>query len=249
MRSHCKAARKKSQAAVFSNERLSGGHHTGGHDAIELADRIKLCAPDARILMVVREQRSLLLSLYAQYVKGFGCVSLEEYLHPTYTTHNKELFNPVTLEFDKLATEYMKRFDEVLILPFELLKSDPAKMIESILEFMGMEISESEKLSLVGNPHQNVSRPPALQRLDRFLLPLRSSNVPHVGATYHNAVGRTFARALSAGIGSLPMKGLNNRLKAKNEKIINEFATNRFSQSNERLSKLVGMNLKSFGYT
>jgi len=234
---------------VFSNERLSGGHHTGGHDAVELADRIKMCAPNARILIFVREQKSLLLSLYAQYVKGMGCLSLAEYCDPRYTTHTKELFNPVTLEFDRLVAEYMRRFDRVLVLPFELLKADPDNVIKTILNFAGVSEHEAKKISVASRGATNVSRSAILQRVDRFFHPFRSRNIPHVGSTYCNRFSRTFARSISGVVKHLPLGILERRLRRADEAFISNFVAHRYSESNRHLSEMIGIDLHRLGYT
>ena len=234
---------------VFSNERLSGGHHTGGHDALELAARIKACAPNARIVFLIREQKSLLLSLYAQYVKGMGCLSLAEYCDPRYTTHTKELFNPVTLEFDRLISEYMRRFHRVLVLPFELLKADPNHTIMTILDFAGVSNAERSNISVTGRAARNVSRSATVQRVDRFFHPFRSCNIPHVGSTYCNSFSRTFARSISGLVKNLPLGRLERRLRRKDEAFISKFVANRYSESNQRLSEMIDIDLQSLGYT
>jgi len=235
--------------AVFSNERLSGGHHTGGHDSLELAQRIRACSPNARILLFVREQKSLLQSLYAQYVKGMGCASLAEYCNPSYTRHTKELFNPVTLEFDRLVSEYMKRFDQVLVLPVEWLKENPDEVLCRILDFFGLPESRRAGLTLKSRRPRNVSRPATVRRIDRILHPLRSRNIPHVGSTYYNPVGRAFAGLTSRAVSLLPLQPLDRYFHGKERAYIEEFIGDRYSDSNRRLSKLIGMDLSTFGYS
>lgn len=57
---------------VLSWERLSGSPHAGGFDAAQIAGRLHEMYPDARVLIGVREQRSMTLALYRQYVRDGG---------------------------------------------------------------------------------------------------------------------------------------------------------------------------------
>jgi len=249
VRGYQKIAEHEGAVPVFSNERLSGGHHTGGHDSVDLCERIALVAPEARILLFVREQKSLILSLYAQYVKAMGCVSLQEYCQSSYTNHNKELFNPITLEFDRLVACYLDRFQNVLVMPFELLKRDPDAVIARIVEFAGGSVAVLKGRDFGHTAARNTARSAVLQRVDRFLHPLRYHNIPHVGSTYYNPIGRYLAGGVSRMVGWLPTKWLDRRLSRKDRAFVEKFVANRYVESNSRLSKLIGMNLADLGYS
>src|SRR4051812_2204799 len=55
-------ARSRGLYPVISNERFSGSPEHGGHDSQYVADRLKQLVPDARVLIVIREQKSMALS-------------------------------------------------------------------------------------------------------------------------------------------------------------------------------------------
>jgi hypothetical protein len=65
---------------VLSSERLSGEPHFGGYDSEIIADRLAAVFPDARILVVIREQTSMFLSIYKEYIRRGGAASLKQYL-------------------------------------------------------------------------------------------------------------------------------------------------------------------------
>ena len=67
---------------VASHERLSGSPHTGGHDSHVMAERVAAVFPDGCVLIVVREQRSMALSCWRQFVKVGGPIPLRRYLAP-----------------------------------------------------------------------------------------------------------------------------------------------------------------------
>jgi hypothetical protein len=60
---------------MVSSERLSGNPHSGGYDSAVLAERLHQVFPGARVLVMIREQRSMILSSWAQYVRvGGACL-------------------------------------------------------------------------------------------------------------------------------------------------------------------------------
>src|SRR5688572_31265244 len=67
---------------VISNERLAGHPLSNGYDRQTLARRILLVFPQARILLVIREQNALIMSNYMQYLKYGGWHTPEGYLKP-----------------------------------------------------------------------------------------------------------------------------------------------------------------------
>jgi hypothetical protein len=87
---------------VLSRERLSGSLCGGGYDSKEIADRLVRVFPAAKILIVIREQRAMLLSSYQQTVKGSSCLSLKQFLNQSQREKqrvhlfNLERFNTIT---------------------------------------------------------------------------------------------------------------------------------------------------------
>ena len=57
---------------MVSFPRLSGHPYSGGYDSRMIADRVAEVFPEARILIVIREQRSMIVSTYKQYVNAGG---------------------------------------------------------------------------------------------------------------------------------------------------------------------------------
>jgi hypothetical protein len=90
---------------VISLERLSGSALSGGYDSREIAERLHLVFPDARILVAVREQRSMLVSTYKGYVQQGGAASLASFLDPPRSRSVRvPLFDARFLEYDRLVS-------------------------------------------------------------------------------------------------------------------------------------------------
>ena len=136
-----KAALERGLVPVISHEQLAGNAHTGGHNSRAVADRLAEAFPEARVLIVIREQQAMVLSVYKQYVRAAGAASLRRYLNPPRRGSDRgiPLFDPSFLEFHRLIAHYMERFGaaQVLVLPFESLRHDAAGFIDRIVGFAG----------------------------------------------------------------------------------------------------------------
>ena len=90
-----------------------------------LAERLRATFPEARILLVFREQRALIRSMYSQHITDGGVESLGRFLDtPEPRLGRKPSFNLAVYEFDRLIALYRQLFgpDQVLALPVELLE-------------------------------------------------------------------------------------------------------------------------------
>ena len=87
---------------VISNERFSGNPAAGWHDAERTAQRLHQVMPQARILLVVREQEDLLRSIWRQQIRIGSICSLEDFLRPLEIgDHRLPAFDPDFLRFDR----------------------------------------------------------------------------------------------------------------------------------------------------
>ena len=235
---------------VFSNERLTGGPHYGAQDAVSLMNRLWEIAPDASILLVIREQASMIRSMYAQFVRAFGVCALAEYLDSSYTKHCKETFDPCSLEYHRLVAAYINRFgrESVHVLPFELLVSDREIFRRRVLEACGIKSDEQKGLTWTMPDKANV-RSSALQvAFLRRLNPLIRPSIPHVGATYYSRPASLIARAVVKIAGSSVFSALNRRLERRQTDYVKQFVGDRYAESNAILHELTGLDLAAMGY-
>lgn len=123
---------------ILSNERISGNAMSGGFDAIILADRLYEAIPDARILIVIREQRKMALSIYKQFVSEGGAISLKHFINQL-PYAKVPWFDKQFLEFHHLIAYYQKLFgeDDVLVLPFEHFLRSKVEFCNAIARFSG----------------------------------------------------------------------------------------------------------------
>jgi hypothetical protein len=103
--------------------------------------------PEAKVLLVLREQRDLVRSLWLQYVRIGGPASLRDYLRaPDPGDHRAPCFDPSFLRFDRLVESLDRRFgrEQVLAIPYDRLRQDPRDFLARIGAFLGTEIPPPE---------------------------------------------------------------------------------------------------------
>ncbi|QDP20198.1 hypothetical protein [Sphingomonas xanthus] len=69
---------------LICEENLSGYLHNGGFGGLvpkEVAHRLKAVFPDAQIVVFLRSQPAVIEASYAQYIRGGGTHSIDDYLH------------------------------------------------------------------------------------------------------------------------------------------------------------------------
>ena len=226
---------------VVSWERLSGSPHAGGFDSAALARRLHTVFSDARVLVVVREQRSMIYALYQQYVRNGGIASLEGYLRPRHTAEVPQ-FCLKHLEYDRLVRLYRELFGKkrVLVLAFEELRADPRGFAARVAAYAGAGGSiHSSALAA-----ENTSFKPATVALKRHANRWFVRNALSPGARYYvkNHEER-FARldgVLPAWLGKRRARGW----RVKIERLVGH----RYRPSNSRLQQMVETDLSDVGY-
>jgi Sulfotransferase family len=129
---------------VVSFPRLSGHAFSGGYDSQELADRLAAVFPDARVLIVIREQRSMIVSAYKQYVPAGGVCTIEHFLAADPESRRVPRFDFGHFAYDRLIRYYHSLFgrESVLVLPYEQLVRDGRGFVGTIGEFAGRAIPD-----------------------------------------------------------------------------------------------------------
>lgn len=123
----------------ISSEILSGLPYNGAREAADYARRLRTIAPTAKILITIREQKRLLVSLYMQYVRRGGTTKPHNFFSPQ-PELGYSRFDYRHLCFDRLVGYYQQLFGaaQVLVLPHELLVRQPHAFIEKIYQFAGV---------------------------------------------------------------------------------------------------------------
>lgn len=233
---------------VISNERLIGHWHTGGYDAFEIADRLAATFPEAKILMTIREQQSMINSVYRQYVRKGGGRSVSDYLQPPYWGKWRGPgFSLKFFDYDRYIRYYHDKFssDRVTVVPLELLIDAPDEFYERILSFSQAEPDPEFELDPDAD---NVGIDAFDAMVRRRLNPFKKRDyVNDYSSLYTPVRGGLSRRLLLATNTATPevlKKASSYRLKQEIHRIVGDH----YRPSNRRTNDLIDVDLERFDY-
>ena len=121
---------------VISSEILSGHPFYGGIGSDVYADRLKQVAGDGRILVSVRSQTKVLVSVYMQYLLRGGTMNCADFFEGK-TDFGYNAFRPEHFEYDRLVEYYQTLFgdENVHVVTQESLKADMNAAASDIAQF------------------------------------------------------------------------------------------------------------------
>jgi hypothetical protein len=244
-----RAVEERGLVPVLSAERLTGDAHLRGHDSGRIADRLASVFPDAKVLMVIREQRGMILATYKQYVSAGGLLRLQDYLGPNRGMYQWP-FELVQFAYDRLIARYLERFGEenVLVLPLELFRREPHDFVSRIVRFTEAAATEEAIARLPFGVVENPARPAmsvvAKRRLNRIL---RQRLTPWAPLDGHGRTGKALRR-LAWKVGTGAPARLNDALEQRMKAMVAEATGNFYRASNARTAELIGIDLRDYGY-
>lgn len=256
--------------SVISSERLSGNPHSGGYDSKEMADRLKKLFPDGKVFVVIREQRSAVLSSYIQYLRAGGPCKIEDYLHPS--SRNQQimpLFNFEYFDYSRLLNYYFEIFgkENVLVLPFELFKENASEFCSRIASFA--EVKGLEELPFREKTNKRISALSASilrysnklfakTRLNPSAMDLKSftnkknkrnqNQDSDTQAIDENPDRNSGAYKKILAIDGLIAKPIHSFFDKKLKQVIEEELKGRYKTSNKAISAQIGIDLAAYGY-
>jgi len=228
-----------------SHERLSGNPHSSGFDASVISRRLKNVFPNAKVLIVIREQSAWLLSNYFQYLSAGGTYSITKYLNSSYDG-KRPGFAPYHIEYHHLIKKYSSLFgkENVLVLPYELFKQSSLKFIKEFDEFLSIETNLDEINTEVKiNAKSNFFINYKLRALNNILIPSSLNN-----CNTHNRFLMATASTFKTIATTLAPQNLDDKLIKKLRRQIDDWAKDRYCQSNQTTQILTGLNLFDYGY-
>lgn len=236
-----------SKIPVISHERLSGNPHSSGFDSSIIARRLHNFFPNAKILIVIREQSSWLLSNYFRYLTVGGNHSLNKYLNTKYDG-KRPGFSPAHLEYHHLIENYQSNFskENVLVIPYEQLFLSKEVFLKELGNFLDYDLSS---IDLDFGRRINETTNYLLNYRLRFLNPfIHSSSVNNDLNLNHEL----FRRIIFKGKSFLTHMISSEKDKKTNEKlqtVIRKWISDRYDESNKKTSDLIGIDLAKLGYS
>jgi hypothetical protein len=234
---------------VVSFERFSGNPFSGGYDSKEIADRLASVFPGSRFLMVVREQRSMIVSTYKQYVREGGALSPTKFMTPP-TSRSMRIpwFDFRHFEYDRLLAYYRSLFgpEAVLALTYEQFVADPRTFVAEIARFAGKPLSEEALDSLRFDRKTNPGPPATAIAARRMLNGIGVCSdlnpAPPLSSPVFWRLGKRIDRL------SLAPRQTVEREEEKLRRAVEEVVGERYADSNRRTAELTGVDLAAYGW-
>ena len=231
---------------VITAEQLSGNPHSGGYRRKELAVRLHQTFPYAKVLIVIREQRPMILSNYKQYVKAGGPLSIKEYLNvPVSRRRRGPAFSQTYFKYDRLIDWYYRLFghEKVLVLLYEVFRESPQRFVNQIISFSGARETVDLKFDAKENVSLQATACAVKRRLNPFITRdfVNGHSILYVPGLWGllNPVLRTISSVVPDWIN----EGFERRLRAEVDAIADQYR-----ESNRATSQLTGLDLASYGY-
>ena len=231
---------------VLSEEVLVGDHIHGKYWGKEVADQLHAVFPEALILIFIREQKSLVKSSYGQYLRAGSAATIQRYIGSAGTLMPG--FGAICqldyLEYDLLIEYYQNLFgrENVLVLPFELLKKDQQTVAKRIISFAGSKGTFRNLQTSARNVGFKGATFSVRRNLNIFCAPVDSYGGSRVPLTWR------IANKLSSVIDRVIPQSIHKRAGEQLDRLIADGVTDYFRESNQRTSHLIGINLADLGY-
>lgn len=224
-------------ARVVSSEILSGNPLRGGQDCAENARRLQRIAPDARILVTIREQLSMAASMYMQYISRGGALPASRFFDGP-LDFGYPLFDPVHLEYHRLVGFYRELFGpaRVHVLTFEQFRAAPEDFVASIDRLAGAP-GISTAAVRAARSGRNVSSPEYAVPLLRRVNHLRAGPVSPDPILDLGEGSRLLYRSIRRAANAMPVRRLVRRPNPVRDLIATRFS-GRFEASNRALAAL-----------
>lgn len=250
LKQHHQAAHNDSLVLALSHERLSGYPASGGYDQIEIAQRLHEAFPEGKVLIIIREQCAVLLSMYLQSVSDGSSLSLGQFLAPPEPHIRRQpLFRRSFYCYDVLIRRYQELFgtENVKVLPYELLRFDLGRFASELQDFTGANCSEDIDLVDILRTPMNPALPLAFQLMRRqanklFRTQLSNSGPIKISSTSVHSAVKKMRNAIS------PLSVFDRSLKQRYRSQILEATKGEYIESNNLTSELIGIDLSNLGY-
>jgi sulfotransferase family protein len=242
--------------AILCEEDLSGVLHNGGlltdYVAKEIARELHAIAPDAKVVIFVRNQVSMAASLYQQYVREGGTSSVRHYLFPEDYLHLGRIrplkvprFDFSALEYDRLIAHYDSLFgrERVFAFAYEHFARDAPAFLSDFCAELGIAMPSG-----IDRRRLNSSYRAGLIPVARFLNLFTRRSVADKIAVLHIPYWYPARKLLLDRLNRLPLFG---RVPAAENVLgsqVSGWIRQRFAESNRALQERLGVNLEELGY-
>jgi hypothetical protein len=245
---------------VISRETLSMRFYRSTYQRI-LSDRFYQVFPNAKIFFFIREQMSAIYSVYNQSVKGDYHKTIEQFIEDSLPSKTNKILkanikkiSATQYRFDLLTECYQKNYgpDNVLVLPFEMLKRQPVETLEKIMKFAEVKIEvEKQKeylLELLSEKDTNKALKAGIldlkSKINKMIFYPNPETIEPYKWLFQLSLTYKIARVFELIIPEKIHQAEEKRIKS----LIEKNYGNLYQESNRRTSELIGIDLSEYGY-
>jgi hypothetical protein len=240
---------------ILCEEELSGNIHNGGLYGFlskETAIRIKEVLPDCSVVIFIRNQLSMISSVYSQYIREGGTHSPERYLfHEKYLSETgfspryAPLFSFDHFEYLPLVKHYQEVFGEeqVFVYPYEAFNADTKTFMKDFEDSHNIHAN----WTLVKNQRVNQSYKRHTLYLARLLNLFTYRDVTDKRILINIPYFYKFRRHILKVLNYLPISSAPTAEDNLGREVT-EFIRQRYSISNNELRSHLKLPLEKYGY-
>lgn len=236
-------ARRRGLVAVLSDEWLTGNQITADYRGKYVADAMHASFPEARVLIVIREQRAMIMSSYREFVLCGGALTLEQFLG---LGLKEEVFHAHCrldhLEYHLVIEHYQALFgkDRVMVEPFERIFKDTTEFHGRVAAFCGARgnYEAPPPASNVGLRGSALLARRVLNNLDHpFTFQFERAELRRRWISRFTTLAQRAAPA-----------AIDDKLEASLKARLDALVGRTYADSNARTGALIGIDLGAFGY-
>ncbi len=218
-----------------------------------IAKRFKALFPDAKILLIIRNQLKLQKSLYSEFYKHES-----RFLNSRMVSFNKWMELNIKLESEgkqnvyhfadyySLITLYKSLFDDVKVVVFEEMTKDMHGFLENDLcPFIGIDSNEAMPyyIDSIKNSRHTKSGVWA-ENITRKTINFLQNNLGNPQKKIPIEKRKKFMQKVHRFNASIPFGKINPKYLEKHK----DFLTNYYAKGNRKVSEIIGIDLGKYGY-
>lgn len=246
---------------VISLEHFTGTPFNRGLTLPLYAERLKTAFPDAKILLVIREQQALIASWYSLYVRSGGACSIHDFMQPPDHGAWSPVFRFDFLKYDGIIALYRRLFgeDNLCVLPYEQFREMPQEFVQNILAYTSHPAPDAGSHNEIPDSHsgfrdvqaaivENPARSALSIAMQRRLNPLLQRGESNGWSPLALPGAHKLADPLFAHLGALVPVPVERYISRRRTQAVEVLCAGRFGESNRRTVALTGLDLASHGY-
>lgn len=243
---------------ILCEEELSGYLHNGGLFGClskDMVERLQKTAPEADVVIFIRNQADIISACYAQYIRGGGTASVNRYLWPKrYLSKGAEsrYYKIPRFSFDHfdywpLISRYIEYFGagRVHVFAYEALRKDPDEFLARFEQELELEVAPDPANRI---KRRNISYSLPIMYLARFLNLFTRRTVQDKYYLVHIPFWYSVRRFILETLNKLPFTGTRPSPEQLLGKANLAYIQKRYSDSNAKLARELNLPLAQLGY-